>query len=489
MRRPALRYTASGVVAILLVTVLVIMVNWISERRWVRGDWTSTRIYTLSEKTENILVGLSEDIQVVVFMTPATGMYDQVYELLERYRAASPRIRVQYIDPDKEPLKTRQLAEQFGVQVADTVVFSAGERSKYVTSDQITEMDYSGMQFGQAPTMKGFKGEEAFTSAILSLVAPTVPKIYFVTGHGEAALGASGGGAGNRGLTVLAEMLKRENMETADVSLLSGEVPEDADVVAIVGPTAAVTEAEIDALDGYLEGGGRLLVALDPLIDPDGSMRPTRLEGFLARHGVAVGDDLVIDPSKRLPFYDLSAVYLDDFPRHPVTEGMEGFALLLTVARSVTAADDAARELVQTTDEGWGETDLGMLLRGEPVAFGGEDLAGPVSVGVVVEREVAAAGDPTEEAPAESSRLVVFGDSDFLTDLDIANAGNGILAANVFNWLGARDQQVGIPPRDVEQVSLFLTRQQMRFLAIVVLVLMPGAAIVAGILVWRRRRH
>jgi ABC-type uncharacterized transport system involved in gliding motility auxiliary subunit len=266
-------------------------------------------------------------------------------------------------------------------------------------------------------------------------------------------------------------------------------VPEDADVLAVVGPTRALTDAEVEALEAYLERGGRLLVALDPLIDPDGTMRSTRLENFLARHGVAVGDDLVVDPSKRLPFYDLSAVYLDDFPSHPVTEGLEGFAVLLTVSRSVSADDDTAQVIVQTSDEGWGETDLGMLLRGDPVALDGEDLGGPVAVGVAVERPVAVDAELSDETAPDAYRLVVFGDSDFLTDLDIANAGNSVLAANVFNWLGARDEQVGIPPRDIEQVSLFLTQQQMRNLLLVVLVLMPGAAIVAGILVWRRRRH
>jgi ABC-type uncharacterized transport system involved in gliding motility auxiliary subunit len=488
MRKQTLRYTVSGVVAVVLAFALVVMVNWIAGRQWVRADWTTNQIYTLSEKTENILDGLTEDVEVVVFMTASTPMFDQVSELVERYKAASDRISVQSIDPEKEPLRTQQLAEQYGVQVADTVVFSVGERTKYVTSDQMTEMDYSGMQYGQAPTMKSFKGEEAFTSAILSLVASSVPKVYFVTGHGEASLEAAGG-AGDRGLSVLEEMLKRDNMETADISLLSGEVPEDADVVAVIGPTQAFTEAEIEALEGYLERGGRLLVGLDPLIDPDGGMRQTRLEAMLGRHGVRVGDDLVVDPSKRLPFYDLSAVYLDDFPNHPVTSGMEGFAILFTVARSVTADDEAAQVIVQTSDEGWGETNLNMLLRGEPVALDGEDLAGPVGVAVVVERAVAPQGEAAAEAEPETSRLAVFGDSDFLTDLDIANAGNSVLAANVFNWLSAREEQVGIAPRDVEQVSLFLTRQQMQLLLLIVLVLMPGAAIIAGILIWRRRRH
>ncbi len=487
MRRQAVRYTISGVVAVLLVVALTVMINWLSARRWVRADWTTTQIYSLSEKSENILSGLGDEIKIVVFMTPQTSMYDQVQELLERYKAASDKITVEHIDPEREPLRTTQLAEQFGVQVADTVVFVYGGRTKYVTSDQMADMDYSGMQYGQGPTMRAFKGEEQFTSAILSLVAPDVPKIYFVTGHGEAALAGAGGGAADRSLQVLEESLKRENMETADTTLLSGEVPEDADVLAIIGPTRAYTEPEIEALGAYLDRGGRLLVALDPLIEPAGTMRPTRLEPMLAERGVVIHDDLVVDPSRRLPFYDLSAVYLEDFPAHAVTQGLEGFAVLFTVSRSLTAEGDHATVLVRTSDEGWGETDLGMLLRGEPVALDDGDNPGPAAVGVAVEG-VAEATDVEDSEPIDY-RLVVFGDSDFLTDIDISNAGNAVLAANAVNWLAAREDLVGIPPRDVEQVSLFLTRQQMRNLLLLVLVAMPGAAILAGILVWRRRRH
>ena len=101
MRQQAIRYTISGVVAVILVIVLTIMVNWLSARRFARTDWTTTQIYSLSEKTENILSGLEEEIRVVVFMTPQTSMYDQVQELLERYRAASDKITVEHIDPDR----------------------------------------------------------------------------------------------------------------------------------------------------------------------------------------------------------------------------------------------------------------------------------------------------------------------------------------------------------------------------------------------------
>ncbi len=230
--------------------------------------------------------------------------------------------------------------------------------------------------------------------------------------------------------------------------------------------------------------------ALDPLIEPAGTMRPTRLEAMLAERGVVVHDDLVVDPTRRLPFYDLSAVYLEDFPAHPITTGLEGFAVLFTVARSLSTEGDSAAALVRTSDGGWGESNLGMLLRGEPVAFDSEDNAGPAVVGLAVEGAAGPLGEGDAEAAGSPGfRLVVFGDSDFMSDLDISNAGNLVLATNAFNWLTARESLVGIPPRDVEQVSLFLSQQQMRNLLLLVLVVMPGAAIVAGILVWRRRRH
>lgn len=493
MRKQALRYTLSGMVGVVLAVALTAMVNWLAARHYVSADWTSSKMYSISDKTTSILEDLNQEIRVIVFMTPASPLYDQVHELLSRYAAASDKIVIEYIDPDKEPLRTRQLAEQFGISVADTVVFSYGDRTKYVTSDQMADYDYAGMQYGQAPTMRAFKGEEEFTAAILSLVAPDVPKIYFVTGHGEASLASGGGAQSDRSLAALAEALKRENIETEDTALLTGTVPEDADVLAIVGPTRAFTEAELEALGTFLDGGGRLLICLDPLIEPSGSMRSTRLESFLAERGIRVNNDLVVDPSRKLPFYDLSAVYLTEFPDHPITQGLEGIAVLFTVARSLTIEDESsAKAIVETSDEGWGETNLTQLLAGEPVARGDDDTASPAVVGVAAEEAPAEgiSSDEVEGAEAGSgSRLVVYGDSDFMADYEISNAGNLTLAMNTFNWLAARELSLGIVPREVEQVNLFLSQQQMRTLLLITLVAMPGAAIILGIFVWRRRRH
>ncbi|MEE4272825.1 MAG: GldG family protein [Thermoanaerobaculales bacterium] len=498
MRSTSLKYGATGAIALILVIGLVLMANWLSARHYKHWDWTSTRLYSLSEKSLNLIDSLDQDVEVVVFMVPNSPMYDQVHELLTRYEASSSRISVEYIDPEKEPLRTTQLTQEYGVTMADTVVFIVGERTKYVTSEQMVEYDFAGMQYGQQqPTVKAFKAEEQFTSAILSLVATEVPKVGFVTGHGEATLTPAGSGAlADRSLTMLANALRKENMETESVNLLSGEVPADVDVVVIAGPTTPYTEAEVAALNAYLDGGGRLVVALDPLIEADGTMRTTRLEALLAERGVIMGDDLVVDPSRKLPFFDLSAVYLMDFAAHPITQGLEGIAVLFTMTRSVRVDSDEAQVLVETSDEGWGETDLGMLLRGEPVVPDeAVDSMGPVAVAAVVEGAAAPATgvagdvDGAEVVGEDSYRLAVFGDADFLTDVDAGNAGNLILAVNTLNWMTARELSMGIPPRDVQDLSFFIDQRQMMIIQIVVLLVIPGTAVAIGILVWRRRRH
>ena len=61
------------------------LVNYIGSRRYARFDWTSSGLYSLSEKTRNVLKELKTPVQVTVFMTPGTPLYPEVDELRKRY--------------------------------------------------------------------------------------------------------------------------------------------------------------------------------------------------------------------------------------------------------------------------------------------------------------------------------------------------------------------------------------------------------------------
>jgi ABC-type uncharacterized transport system involved in gliding motility auxiliary subunit len=186
-------------------------------------------------------------------------------------------------------------------------------------------------------------------------------------------------------------------------------------------------------------------------------------------------------------------------------------------------------ELVRTSDQGWGETNLADL---QAVKKDPDDRPGPVSIAVAVApvepESDAEAGDGLEDAtveeesvdeeaadasaaaapdasagattgaaapaaPAEPAaprlRLVVIGDSDFATNAQLANAGNPTLLANTVNWLVERQQALGIPPKAPEEVRLTLSASQLSTIFWLVAAVLPLAAVTAGVGVYLRRRR
>jgi len=340
--------------------------------------------------------------------------------------------------------------------------------------------------------MSGFKGEQVFTSAILELVEARKPKIVHTVGHGEAPFDDFSAA----GLSQAHDLLGRDNFEIDSwESLRDPQVSPDADLVVIAGPTAGFIEPELRALRDFLEGGGRMLVLLDPVLDPalggaGGGRGATGLGPLLAEYGVRLGDDIVVDPEGAVPFYGAETFFATGYGVHPVTDALSQAQLpvIFPLARSVTAAEVEGlilTELVKTTDVGWGETDLAHLDR---VERQDADLAGPVSLAVAVEAANGPTGDAPDD-PSQAMRLVVVGDSEFATNAQIANVGNAAFLSNTMNWLVRREALVSIPPKTPEQVRLALSRGEMSSITWLVLLIMPAAAIAAGVGVHLRRRR
>ena len=60
---------------VLLIVALLVIVNYLGWKYYARTDWTETKIYSLSETTENVLAGLDDlgkDVRVTVFITPGS---------------------------------------------------------------------------------------------------------------------------------------------------------------------------------------------------------------------------------------------------------------------------------------------------------------------------------------------------------------------------------------------------------------------------------
>jgi len=481
--------TGTSAVGILLAAAIVLGANYLAARHWARADWTRSRIYSLSEQTKKILAGLKEPVRVTVFMTPRQSrLLPEVKELLTRYQALSPRIEVEYLDPERNPARAEALIKESAGVRLNTIVFRSGDRRKFVPEDKLADFDFAGMQMGGgAPTMKAFKGEEAFTSAILSVTEKKQPKIVFSQGHGEASLDSTQRGLG---YSEVKQTLERDNMIVATWdSLGKGNLPADTDVVVVAGPQTAFLAPESEALDKYLAGGGRALIMLDPVLPGPGAP-PSDLgfRGLAERYGLKIGDDIVIDPANALAQMGAEVVLADHYGNHPIVRSLAEaklpviFQLSRSVARAEKPPDGVAEAmLVETSAEGWGERNLRDLA--SEVKKDATDLAGPVSLAVAV-----GPADEAKPAPSSAARIVVVGNSRYATNGALSNGANGIFFANAIHWLAGAEKQIGIPPKTPDQTSLTLSETQLRRIAIASIAGLPGLAILLGLWVWYRRR-
>ena len=478
------RLGASGA-GILLAIAVFLGVNYLALRHWKRFDWTHTQIYSLSDTTKKILAGLKQPVQVTVFMTQGSSqLLPEVKELLARYQAAGPKIEVEYLDPRRNMARAEALVKEAGIK-DNTVVFRSGDRKKYVEESKLADFDFSGMMGGGPPSVKAFKGEEAFTSAILSVTEAKQPKVYFTKGHGEAAIDS---GERMRGFADAKQILERSNMTVGTWDGLGKDnLPADADLIIVGGPRTAFLEPEAGALEKYLAGGGHALLLLDPILP--GPVAPPPDLGFgglLGKYGIKLGNDLVVDPANALPMVGAETVLANRYGTSPIVSSLsaEGLPVILPLARSVTKAEKppegfAEAMLVETSPEGWGETNLKNLDSG--IKKDPEDTQGPVSLAVSL-----SAADAKNDA--KMPRLVVIGNSRFAANGAIENQGNGILFANAAHWLVGSEKQVGIPPKSLAQTSLSMTDAQVNRIAWAAVVGLPGLAVLLGIWVWYRRR-
>lgn len=163
----------------------------------------------------------------------------------------------------------------------------------------------------------------------------------------------------------------------------------------------------------------------------------------------------------------------------------ESLPLILPLARSVTKAEkppDGVAEtmLVETSPDGWGETNLRQLEGGIKKEPG--DTPGPVSLAIAV--------GPADEKKADVKvpRLVLVGNSRFAGNASLANGANGIFFANIVHWLAGTEKQIGIAPKTPEQASVSLSDSQVRRISIASILGLPGLAVLLGVWVWFKRR-
>jgi ABC-type uncharacterized transport system involved in gliding motility auxiliary subunit len=433
-RKRATQLGLNSVLMAVFFVFITIMLNLIVSQYYFRYDLSSTRMFTLSPQTESVVGGLDRELKVLAFIGGRGAEHEDTIKMLDGYRYFNHRLVYSVYDLDVVPT----VAERYGVAEYNTSVL--------VYDDDYVKVDGT--------------DEESITNGIIRITRKQRKSAYFVEGHGEHTV-ADGG---RTGLSKAAESLAAMGYEIRSLNLATVEkMPSDADVVVVAGPEIEFSERELGMLSGYA-GKGRVLLLLDN--------KGAHLDDFLDEFYVMLKKGLVSEPEKKMAGADENVPLVDSYPDNPVTKDFN----LSTVYPTITGIK---------TVPGLGELYEYMpmvrsspksLLRSSEDRVGEAAIRGPIMLALLVKYR------------KTDGRIVLFADSDFVTNEYIDIAGNGNMFRNAVSYLVGETDLVSIAPEKAEFVPLYITDDQADAITYVFMIGLPLAVTIAGFMVWLKRR-
>ncbi len=436
----------------LLFALVIGLLAWLSTRYTVQADWTVSGRNTLSVASQTLLTQLAEPVLLTAYTRDHPARREAIARLVSRYQRYKPDLMLRFVNPDLLPDRVRELG---------------------ITQDGELYLEYRG---------RGEKlqqlNEQTLTQALQRLNRPGEQIVLFLDGHGE----RKPLGVANHDLGRFGRALAKVGWSPRPFDLAAdARFPAETAVLVIAGPQTPLPSDAVTAIVEYVNQGGHLLWLLEPN-DRSG------LQPLATALGITLLPGVIVDPdAPGLGIQNPAFIPIADYGPHPITEALRA-PMLLPQAAALTVqpvADWHATVLLESQARSWTETGpLDGPLRFDPES---DERSGPLTVGVALSRSPPGGG--TDPSALRQQRIVVVGDSDFLSNTYLGNGANLDWGLNSLNWLSVDAVPMLIPPRTTPDPNLDLSEGALALMAAVFLIGLPGTLAVSGWLIGFRRRR
>ena len=447
------KYAAYATLYILVIIAAASVANVLADRYNKSYDGTANKRYSLSEQTAKIVKGLKLGATITYF--DQSTRFQHAKDLLDQYATLSPKVHVEYIDPDKKP----QVAREAGIKSYGTALVQVGAKKE------------------EAKSMT----EEGITGAFIRDLKNNTRTICFITGSGEHQIDD----ADRYGYSRFKDLLGNDEYGAKSVSLLEkAEVPSDCMALVVAGPSGNYEQPEVEAIKKYVETGGRALLMLDPPLKLGRSEVADNdaLTNLIQSWGVTLDKDLILDlnPIGQLAGLGPQVALVTSYDAHPIVNEIKGSATGFPLSRSLS---------IKNSDK----TTVEKLFSSSSTSLATNNLSSPaINPNDPKNKKgplpIAAAGTYNTGKDNSQGRFVVMGSSTWLGNSFIKFNGNSDLALNTINWLASDEDLISIRPKEREDRRITMTRSQLTWVRTTSQFLLPLVVIVAGVSVWWNRR-
>jgi len=289
------KLNTSSILSIVFLLGILVMVNAIGIRYFMRADFTSAKMYSLSKASKDIVSGVEDKILVKAYFSPNlpgqyAGVERYLRDMLEEYRSYSRgHLDYEFIDPgnekalEEEALSFQIQPRQFRSIVKDKIevikgytgaVFIYGDKKETIpVIDQVGNLEYE----------------------ITSLIGRITTDRQTILG-----ITSTGSEQEKQMMQRLYEALARNyNVQPVDLNNVIGC---GADALLVMAPRQPLTEWQLFNLDQYLINGGKLGMFMNWYrADVQQAMQAMpyglNVNSFLNNYGLGLGEDMISDAS------------------------------------------------------------------------------------------------------------------------------------------------------------------------------------------------
>lgn len=467
----ATAFTAAFLAIIVLLNVILSVVV---EKFPISIDLTENSIFMLTDDSIDYLKTLDKDVTITVLADEKTfssngGYYTQAVEVINKYQQYSDHVTVRYVDLVKNPTFTTNYPdlEMYNYDI----LVESGERTKVVKLTDLFNIATS--QYYQY--IASSKAEQVMTSAIMGVVSDNLIKVAVATGHEEySEIG-------------LVSLLEQNNYEIVNVDLNTEDIPEDTDLLMVLAPMKDFDKEVLGKLDTYLINeenyGKKMFYAAD-------ASQPSlpNLEAFLAEWGIGVGTSVVFETNNSNVLYYSPYYALVDYVDTDFAEKFAGKDARVTLpfSRPLTQLFTEKNGFMTSVLLQFSES-TGILPEdaGENYVPTDKDICGPIP-GMIV-----SAKTRYVNMEAYQSHMIAIGTVSALDEytLQSTSVANGEYLINMFNILCEREDVISIAPKTIGSTELNITAGQAYLLLFIFMILLPVTVLVAGLVIWMRRRN
>jgi hypothetical protein len=441
-----------------------------AESGW-KLDLSYFRTAKVSAATRQLVAALDAPIEVTLFYPPANDVAEELDGYFSELARGSGQLTLRRVDQAVDPARAKTL----GVSNNGVVVLARGEVREQLAVPVKLE--------GARAKLRAL--DQDVYKRLLS-VSRGKRTVYLVQGHEERTFGNRPGGNPEASLAKLKELLTLQNLDTRDLGLAQGlgnEVPADAALVMVVGPQRPMLAEEVAALARYFQRGGRLLVAVDP--EAADATAPLLATLSVEISSTSLANDRMYW-ARTHQKSDRAGIAAATYSSHPALATLSQVGAQLPVVLLGAGALEKTKVapvppprvdfVVKTEAATWDDKN------GNLEFDSGQESRTPYPVAAAVTLP-----KPPGDKNANEPRAFVLGDSDALSDLIIVNRANAVFAIDVLRWLLGEPEVAG-PPTSEEDVPVRHTKKQDALWFYASVFAAPGAVLLAGWVVTRRRR-